>query len=143
MPVNPAVYRPEPLYALLPYRVDYEPYTGSHVLTQLQLLMFSALAFSVLMRTGIYPPELRLVNLDFDWSYRSPLRRITGAAARAIGGAIAAAEAAGTRAWAQIEARARSLHGPRGAFGRTWASGAMGVSVMLMLLAFLASYYVF
>ena len=47
---------PDPLYALLPYPVDYQPYTGSHVLAQLQLLLFSALAFSVLMRTGIYPP---------------------------------------------------------------------------------------
>ncbi|MBL8671039.1 MAG: Na(+)/H(+) antiporter subunit D, partial [Alphaproteobacteria bacterium] len=61
---------PAPLYALLPYPVDYVPYTGEHVLTQLQLLLFSALAFSVLMRTGIYPPELRSTNLDFDWLWR-------------------------------------------------------------------------
>ena len=24
------------------------------------------------MRTGIYPPELRSTNLDFDWIYRRP-----------------------------------------------------------------------
>src|SRR5690606_23418879 len=61
---------PAPLYAMLPYPVDYVPYTGSHVLTQLQLLMFSALAFCVLMYTRVYPPELRSVNLDTDWLYR-------------------------------------------------------------------------
>ena len=61
---------PSILYALLPYPVDYVPYTGSHVLSQLQLLVFSALAFAVLMRTGIYPPEQRFINLDFDWFYR-------------------------------------------------------------------------
>lgn len=61
------------LYGLLPYPVDYQPYTSAHVLTQSQLLLFSALAFTVLMRTGIYPPELRSVNLDFDWFYRRPL----------------------------------------------------------------------
>ena len=134
---------PDPLYAILPYAVDYEPYTGSHVLTQLQLLMFSALAFSVLMRTGIYPPELRAVNLDFDWSYRFLLSRIVGVAGKAIGGAISGAESGGAGLWARIEARARALHGPGGYFGRTWASGAMGLGVMLMLLAFLVSYYVF
>jgi multicomponent Na+:H+ antiporter subunit D len=61
---------PEPLYQLLPYPVDYVPYTAGHVITQLQLLMFSALAFAMLKRTGIYPPELRATNLDTDWFYR-------------------------------------------------------------------------
>ncbi|MEY3720773.1 MAG: hypothetical protein RL618_1292, partial [Pseudomonadota bacterium] len=41
---------PEALYALLPYPVDYEPYTASHVVAQLQLLLFSGLAFFVLLR---------------------------------------------------------------------------------------------
>ena len=61
---------PDPLYALLPFDVDYAPYTTAHVINQLQLLMFSALAFTVLMSTGIYPPELKSTNLDFDWVYR-------------------------------------------------------------------------
>ena len=34
------------LYSLLPYAVDYVPYTTTHVVTQLQLLFFSALAFA-------------------------------------------------------------------------------------------------
>ncbi|OGA65106.1 MAG: Na(+)/H(+) antiporter subunit D [Betaproteobacteria bacterium RIFCSPLOWO2_12_FULL_65_14] len=132
---------PAPLYALLPYPVDYEPYTGSHVLTQLQLLLFAALAFSVLMRTGIYPPELLSVNLDFDWTYRRLLPRMLGAAGDALGRTIASAESGAARVLLQLETRARQLHGPRGVFGRTWASGAMGLGVMLMLLAFLLSYY--
>ncbi|MBI2357840.1 MAG: Na(+)/H(+) antiporter subunit D [Deltaproteobacteria bacterium] len=61
---------PEPLYRLLPFPVDYAPYTPTHVITQLQLLLFSALAFALLKRTGIYPPELRATNLDSDWVYR-------------------------------------------------------------------------
>ena len=61
---------PRPLYQLLPYPVDYVPYTTTHVITQLQLLLFSALAFAVLKRTGIYPPELKATNLDTDWFYR-------------------------------------------------------------------------
>ena len=61
---------PQPLYSLLPYPVEYAPYTSDHVITQLQLLLFSALAFAVLQRTGLYPPELRAINLDTDWLYR-------------------------------------------------------------------------
>jgi glyoxylase-like metal-dependent hydrolase (beta-lactamase superfamily II) len=50
----------------------------------MQLLVFSALAFAVLMRTGIYPPELRSVNLDFDWFYRKLGRRSVLAVASAL-----------------------------------------------------------
>ena len=61
---------PDALYRILPFTVDYAPYTTTHVVTQLQLLLFSALAFAFLIRSGIYPPELRSVNLDVDWIYR-------------------------------------------------------------------------
>lgn len=61
---------PAPLYSILPYPVDYEPYTAAHVIDQTQLLAFSALAFTLLMLSGIYPPEIRSVNLDADWFYR-------------------------------------------------------------------------
>ena len=64
------------LYSLLPYPVDYVPYTTAHVINQLQLLMFSALAFAVLMVFKIYPPELRSTNIDFDWIYRRGLRTL-------------------------------------------------------------------
>ncbi len=61
---------PKTLYSILPYATDYEPYTISHVLTQTELLFFSALAFSLLMLAGIYPAEIRSINVDSDWFYR-------------------------------------------------------------------------
>jgi multicomponent Na+:H+ antiporter subunit D len=61
---------PGPLYSLLPYPVDYVPYTMPHVVGQTQLLFFSALAFTLLLLAGIYPGEQRCVNLDVDWFYR-------------------------------------------------------------------------
>jgi len=61
---------PKPLYAILPYPVDYVPYTGAHVVGQLQLLMFGALAFCLLILSGNYPAEMRAMNLDTDWFYR-------------------------------------------------------------------------
>jgi len=65
---------PQYLYSILPYQVDYVPYTTSHVLSQLELLFFSALAFTLLMLSGIYPAEMRAVNLDIDWFYRKGAR---------------------------------------------------------------------
>ena len=61
---------PSALYALLPYDTGYNPYDATHVLAQTQLLFFSALAFVWLNLRGMYPPELRSTNLDFDWVYR-------------------------------------------------------------------------
>lgn len=61
---------PAALYSLLPYDTGYNPYDATHVLAQTQLLFFSALAFVWLNLKGMYPPELRSTNLDFDWIYR-------------------------------------------------------------------------
>lgn len=67
---------PQYLYSLLPYATDYQPYTVSHVLAQTQLLFFSALAFTLLLLAGIYPPEIRSINVDADWFYRKGCRQI-------------------------------------------------------------------
>ena len=61
---------PSLLYDILPYDANYQPYDVTHVVTQIQLLLWSALAFAVLMLSRIYPPELRSVNIDADWFYR-------------------------------------------------------------------------
>ncbi|MDF1811582.1 MAG: Na(+)/H(+) antiporter subunit D [Verrucomicrobiales bacterium] len=59
------------LYKMLPnVEAVYEPYTVAHVTDQLALLLFSALAFTLLMRAGLYPAEIRSTNVDFDWFYR-------------------------------------------------------------------------
>ncbi len=58
------------LYSLLPYDVKYHPYTGDHVVFQLQLLFAAMLAFAFLKRIGAYPHERRAEILDFDWTYR-------------------------------------------------------------------------
>jgi multicomponent Na+:H+ antiporter subunit D len=59
------------LYHLLPYSpVHYAPYTGAHIVAQLQLMMFGGLAFYFLFISGHYPAEARGINLDTDWFYR-------------------------------------------------------------------------
>ncbi|MDZ4165437.1 MAG: Na(+)/H(+) antiporter subunit D [Smithellaceae bacterium] len=58
------------LYSILPYPVDYVPYTAAHVVDALQLLLFAALAFTLMLLGGVDPVEMRCVNLDADWFYR-------------------------------------------------------------------------
>jgi multicomponent Na+:H+ antiporter subunit D len=132
---------PAALYALLPYPVTYVPYTASHVLDQLQLLVFSALAFSVLMRTGIYPPEMRSVNLDFDWIYRGLgcdlVRTMAGIVSAWL---VAGGEMARLFAGRSLTALRRH-HGPESALARTWPTGSMALWVMILLLAYLLFYY--
>ena len=70
--------QPQYLYALLPWEVDYWPYDTTHVLAQLQLLFFSALAFVWLNKQGLYPPELHSVNIDAEWLYRKLLPKSAG-----------------------------------------------------------------
>jgi len=67
---------PEYLYSILPWPVDYNAYTYNHVVIQLQLLCFSALAFAWLKLSGLYPPELISINLDSDWLYRRLGKRV-------------------------------------------------------------------
>ncbi|MDA9246475.1 proton-conducting transporter membrane subunit, partial [Rhodobacteraceae bacterium] len=61
---------PDFLYAILPYEVNYQPYTLSHVISQMQLLCFALLAFTIIMKIGLHPPEIKAINLDTDWIYR-------------------------------------------------------------------------
>src|SRR6056300_1461023 len=61
---------PSLLYSILPYAVDYHPYDAGHVTSQMQLLIFAMLAFVVLVRLKLYPPEIPSVVLNSDWFYR-------------------------------------------------------------------------
>ena len=133
---------PALLYGLLPYAVDYQPYTGGHVLSQMQLLLFSALAFTVLMRTGIYPPELRSTNLDFDWTYRQLLPRLTTAT-------LAQTDRLGARAGTQIAGAGGRLrrwltrsYAENGLLSRMTSTGAMIMWMTALLSALLLFYRV-
>jgi multicomponent Na+:H+ antiporter subunit D len=130
----------EPLYALLPFPVHYVPYTGFHVVAQLQLLLFSGLAFFVMLG---WLRRTLTTTLDFDWLYRVFFPRLFRAAASALARTMATAKSWAWRGWVGLEAVARLLHGPQGLFARTWASGSMASGMMLMLLVLLLSYYLF
>jgi len=133
---------PAPLYAILPYPVVYQPYADfGHSLTQLQLLLFAALAFAVLMRTGLYPPEQASINLDTDWLYRR-------LAPRGIQKIVAVSRRTGQAALQAGSGLGRTLmrlvlhhYGPEGTLARAWPTGSMVLWVAVLLAASLVLYY--
>ncbi len=132
---------PGVLYNVLPFPVDYEPYTVTHVITQLQLLFWSAVAFAWLNWVGLYPPELRSVNLDSDWVFRRLVQRMFGPDTRALAGGWATMlDQLGRRVTATLQTVHRH-HGPHGILERTWPTGSMALWVAILLALILLLYY--
>jgi multicomponent Na+:H+ antiporter subunit D len=134
--VNPA-----PLYAILPFPVDYAPYTFAHVMTSLQLLMFAALAFAVLMRFGLYPDETPSTNLDTDWVYRRLIPRTISRFVESLVEARNELRRWRTASLMYILDRVFHYHGPRGVLARTWAISGAALWVMVLLGGYLLVYY--
>ena len=132
---------PGVLYNILPFPVDYEPYTVTHVITQLQLLFWSAVAFAWLNWVGLYPPELRSVNLDSDWVVRRLVPRMFGPVTRAFARLwTGILDQLGRRATATLQTVHRH-HGPQGVLERTWPTGSMALWVAILLALILLLYY--
>ena len=55
------------LYRMLPYPVDYQPYTAYHISETLQILLFTGVGFFLLLNK--LRPEAK-ISLDLDWAYR-------------------------------------------------------------------------
>jgi multicomponent Na+:H+ antiporter subunit D len=132
---------PAPLYGLLPYPVDYQPYTLTHVVTSLQLLLWAALAFCVLLLTGLYPQETPSVNLDSDWVYRRILPRAYGGIVSSLGAARSKLIDRFMRRLTRFLEGVYRHHGPQGIFARTWPTGSTVLWVAVFLGAFLLLYY--
>ena len=128
---------PKLLYALLPFDVDYHPYTVDHVLVQMQLLIFALLAFLILMKTGLHPPEVRATNIDTDVVYRKFLPSILPTIVAAVvsanvalrKGALSLLEGAG----ASLERIAR----PGAPLARGWSVASMMFAVVVLMCAVL------
>ncbi|UCE89273.1 MAG: Na(+)/H(+) antiporter subunit D [Pseudomonadota bacterium] len=130
---------PEPLYALLPYPVDYVPYTAGHVITQSQLLLFAGLAFFVML------PMMKrtlTITLDLDWFYRRFGRVLADEFTLHASKVRANLE---RTARVGVERFIRGLfrqHGPQGILARTWPTGSMVLWVAILLAVYLVLYYV-
>ena len=132
---------PQYLYALLPYPVSYEPYTTTHVVLQLQLLFFSALAFAVLKLTHVYPPELPSINIDADWLYRKALPGLSTVCCAQLTQMFKTINRGivWSREW--MLSVLYALFGPTGVMGRKWSTGGMALWAAILLGVYLFLYY--
>jgi len=124
---------PQALYRLLPHEMVYSPYDMTHVLTQLQLLFFSALAFVWLNLRRLYPPELPSVNLDVEWLYR---RLLPNAARGFVNGAFRLDQrlrGVALRSVGNLIDGITGHHRPEGLMARSWLTGSMAAGVVLLL----------
>jgi len=125
---------PGALYALLPVATDYQPYTPDHVITTLQILMFSVLSFFLAL------PVIKrtlTISLDVDWFWRRAGKLF---AAEFEGQWLRAYGLLGTRGYAAVRRIIEGLyrtHGPEGAMARTRPSGYMALWMTVLLSAFL------
>jgi len=129
---------PGPLYAILPYPVDYAPYTAAHLVAQFQLLLFAGLAFFVML------PAMKrtlTISLDLDWFYRRLMvdwgGLLVGVFADVRGGAdwVMGKGRDGVIGWLSEH------HGPRGWMARSSPTGIMVLWVALILVGCLVFYY--
>jgi multicomponent Na+:H+ antiporter subunit D len=132
---------PSALYDILPFPAAFEPYTVSHVLTQMQLLLFAALAFVVLMKTGLYPAEIPSVNLDSDWLYRRLAPRLLGRLGEGLQSGVARLQLTVITPAKGVARTIHRHHGPHGVLARTWPTGSMVLWITVILAAILIFYY--
>ncbi len=133
---------PKPLYDILPYSVNFIPYTTTHVVTQLQLLFFSALAFGFLIRIGFYPPGLPSTNLDFDWTYRRLIPKFLIVINRVILPFDHLVRAIFIGQVERVIASIFKHHGPEGLLARTWPTGFTVLWVAVLLVLYMVFYFV-
>ena len=137
---------PQLLYDYLPYPVEYEAYTAGKVVFYLQLLLFSGLAFFLLL------PLMRrteTISLDSDWLWRVALSRTAiglhtllahlgdalGSLAGSLGGRFGAY---GRRLFGSRSADGRQV---RGVFASAWPIGTTALWIAVLLTSYVFFYY--
>jgi multicomponent Na+:H+ antiporter subunit D len=129
---------PSILYPWLPYPVEFIPYTTNHVISQLQLLFFALLAFTIIIKLGLHPKDKRSINLDTDWVYRklipSVFKRVyvlTNPRLNKLIDWLAAFKSI-------IVRNLVKYYGPGGYLSKLWPTGTMVLWVAILLLASLS-----
>ena len=132
---------PELLYRFLPYPVDYQAYAPGKVVFYLQLLLFSGLAFFLLL------PMMRRTNtltLDTDWFWRVVMLRGWLATQSLIGlcGGVLGGAWARVRSWLRSRARVYFGGAPSGVFAQAWPIGTTAIWIAVLLTAYVTFYYI-
>ncbi len=129
---------PQPLWELLPYPVAYEAYAPDKVLFYLQLLLFSGLAFFLLL------PLMRrtlTISLDTDWLWRVLLYRLSEFLLAKMGAAGAWLQRVRGQVAPALMARFTRLLDSGGPLGRTWQVGTTALWIVVLLTVYVSLYY--
>jgi multicomponent Na+:H+ antiporter subunit D len=129
---------PHLLYNLLPFPVQgFQAYDTTHIVTQSQLLFYSALAFVFLQRTRLYPPELPATNLDAEYLYRRVGRTLALSTFTTITTLSTTIRRSLTTHLNRHLTTLTNLHQPdHGAFGEPWTLGTAAIWAACALAAF-------
>lgn len=137
---------PQLLYPLLPYPVEYVPYSAGKVLFYLQLLLFSGLAFFVLLPLM---KRTATISLDADWLWRRAglaLLRLAARMLQSLGDQVTAGRARAQKVCHRIAVR--YLGQPhtadsqeRGVFARSWPVGTTALWIAGLLSGYVLLYY--
>ena len=130
---------PTAFYALLPTPAGENPYSASHVVAQVQLLVFAGLGF-MLLRRWLQPAHTTTLDVDWLWRSLGPrlYRLLDGGSARAHARIV-------QRAYGGADRIIRTVyrhHGPQGVLARAWPTGSMALWAVFLLGAYLIFYYI-
>ncbi|WP_308910941.1 Na(+)/H(+) antiporter subunit D [Pseudokordiimonas caeni] len=129
---------PDPLYALLPYPVEFEAYKAAKLVFYFQLLLFSGLAFFLLLP---WMKRTETVSLDTDWLYRVALNRLARKAIAGFAGVASATAAFATGRVRQLIAAAERVASGSGVLARSWSVAGSALIVSAMLSLYILAYY--
>ncbi len=137
---------PQLLYPLLPYPVEYVPYKAGKVVFYLQLLLFSGLAFFVMLPLM---KRTETISLDSDWLWRRLGLNLLRAAGRLLAMLGRSVEAIGSRAQAIAQRFSERYLGQphtadsaeRAVFARAWPIGTTALWIAILLSGYVIIYY--
>jgi multicomponent Na+:H+ antiporter subunit D len=129
---------PALLSGLLPYDVASAPYRPEAIVTQLQMLLFAALAFFLLLP---YLKRTPTITLDLDWFWRVAwveafrfVERIANGLGDRAGDAVRAL-------LKRVSDELMRHHGAQGVLARAWPTGSMLLWVAVLLATFMIARY--
>ena len=122
---------------MLPYNVDYVPYTAPHVITQLQLLLFSGLAFFAMLP---WMQRTLTISLDFDWLYRKLLPCSWNIARQNYGSLETRIKELGNRVICSVGLGVSRIYGDEGFITKTGQTSYAVFVAMIFLLGYLLFY---
>jgi len=127
------------LYRMLPMPVTYVAYTPGHVVTTMQLLLFSALALFLMLPLLRPKPS---ITLDFDWLYRGLARYIILAGFMISQVPLQFVRIMFKRLLRVIQYRLHVTHGSESIMARGWTISTTAMWIIFLLGIYIIIYYV-